>query len=482
MDFSNPESRIEAILQNMLGANNVLDPPKSRIEYLLQQILENGGGGGQSAIHVKGVTTTALTDGCDTNPITINGESYTAVDGDLVAYQNKEFLFNGTIWQELGDVSEVMTIIENILEDIAQEFDATASYAVDDYVLKDGVLYKCTTAHTGAWDANDFTATTISDEIADVADALDDIKDGTDIDSFGDVETALAGKQGTILHGALDASGGVDGDLYLKTVSSSNMDVCGTPTANTGDGYEISTNVSVYSNYEAYKAFGDGDGIGKNGMGDATLVYHVTSGKKFKPSVISLCNNFDVSGGFLTAKGYAYASTDGVNWDTLFSFFDLSTKNESISFDITTNKFYSYFKFQFGGSGGYPGIKNIVILGESDSEDDNRVDNVFYKQDGKWLKDAFAKKADLDAKQDALTFDNAPTENSSNPVKSGGVYTALAGKVDAVSGKGLSTNDYDNTEKAQVATNAEDISSLKSNLTTLGLTVQNGKLCAVYNN
>lgn len=166
MAFDKPQSRNEAILQNMLGANNELEPPQSRIEYLLQQILENGGGGGgQSAIHVKGVTTTALTDGCDTNPITINGESYTAVDGDLVAYQSKEFLFNGTIWQELGDVSEVMTIIENILEDIAQEFDATASYAVGDYVLKDGVLYKCTTAHTGAWAAADFTATSLSNEI-----------------------------------------------------------------------------------------------------------------------------------------------------------------------------------------------------------------------------------------------------------------------------------------------------------------------------
>ncbi len=32
----------------------------------------------------------------------------------------------------------------------------------------------------------------------------------------------------------------------------------------------------------------------------------------------------------------------------------------------------------------------------------------------------------LDGKQNVLTFDNAPTENSNNPVKSGGVYTALA--------------------------------------------------------
>lgn len=38
----------------------------------------------------------------------------------------------------------------------------------------------------------------------------------------------------------------------------------------------------------------------------------------------------------------------------------------------------------------------------------------------------------LAAKQDTLTFDNLPTQNSNNPVKSGGVFTALAGKADKV--------------------------------------------------
>ena len=37
-----------------------------------------------------------------------------------------------------------------------------------------------------------------------------------------------------------------------------------------------------------------------------------------------------------------------------------------------------------------------------------------------------------DAKQNALTFDNTPTSGSTNPVTSGGVYTALSGKVDKV--------------------------------------------------
>ena len=39
--------------------------------------------------------------------------------------------------------------------------------------------------------------------------------------------------------------------------------------------------------------------------------------------------------------------------------------------------------------------------------------------------------AALAGKQDTLTFDDSPTSGSDNPVKSGGIYTALAGKGDA---------------------------------------------------
>lgn len=37
----------------------------------------------------------------------------------------------------------------------------------------------------------------------------------------------------------------------------------------------------------------------------------------------------------------------------------------------------------------------------------------------------------ISGKQDTLTFDNSPTSGSANPVKSGGVYSALAAKLDA---------------------------------------------------
>lgn len=48
MSFDAPQSRNEAILQNMLGANNALEPSQSRVEDLLKQILNSGGGGGES--------------------------------------------------------------------------------------------------------------------------------------------------------------------------------------------------------------------------------------------------------------------------------------------------------------------------------------------------------------------------------------------------------------------------------------------------
>lgn len=54
------------------------------------------------AVYWVGVTTTALTDGDTTNPITVNGESVTATIGGMASYDGSEFVWNGTAWQELG--------------------------------------------------------------------------------------------------------------------------------------------------------------------------------------------------------------------------------------------------------------------------------------------------------------------------------------------------------------------------------------------
>lgn len=67
-----------------------------------------------------GVTTTPLTDGSTTNPIVVAGETITAKKGNMVAYGKAEFVFDGTKWQEFGDLST--------LGDLAYKDSATGSY------------------------------------------------------------------------------------------------------------------------------------------------------------------------------------------------------------------------------------------------------------------------------------------------------------------------------------------------------------------
>lgn len=57
----------------------------------------------------------------------------------------------------------VENAINSILDLIAPQFSDSSTYAVDECVIYNGVLYKCTTAVTtaGDFDANDWTSTTI---------------------------------------------------------------------------------------------------------------------------------------------------------------------------------------------------------------------------------------------------------------------------------------------------------------------------------
>lgn len=67
-----------------------------------------------------GQTTTALTDGATTTSITINNATVTAVKGYLVVYNSKEFVFDGTKWIEMGDLS--------LIGDLGWKDSASASY------------------------------------------------------------------------------------------------------------------------------------------------------------------------------------------------------------------------------------------------------------------------------------------------------------------------------------------------------------------
>lgn len=67
-------------------------------------------------------------------------------------------------------------------------------------------------------------------------------------------------------------------------------------------------------------------------------------------------------------------------------------------------------------------------------------------------------------KQDALTFDSAPTESSTNPVTSGGVYTALSGKQPTIdTDHKLSADNVDDSNATNKFATAEQLSQIGTN-------------------
>lgn len=83
------------------------------------------GGSGGDTTHYRGTTTTPLENGSTTNPIVIDGESYTAVFGDVVVYGYTEFVFDGTAWSEFG-----------------RPFDTTPTSGSTNAVTSDGVYQR----------------------------------------------------------------------------------------------------------------------------------------------------------------------------------------------------------------------------------------------------------------------------------------------------------------------------------------------------
>lgn len=62
-----------------------------------------------SAMHFVGITTTALTDGAATSTLAGDGLTKTSdfEKGDFVIYNNSEFVWNGSKWNELGSTGSL---------------------------------------------------------------------------------------------------------------------------------------------------------------------------------------------------------------------------------------------------------------------------------------------------------------------------------------------------------------------------------------
>ena len=87
---------------------------EARADIETLQTLVSGG------ISFVGETSTTLTDGATTAVIVVNSENVTAAKGMLAVYGNKEFVFDGSKWIEMGDLS--------LIGDLGWKNSATGSY------------------------------------------------------------------------------------------------------------------------------------------------------------------------------------------------------------------------------------------------------------------------------------------------------------------------------------------------------------------
>lgn len=77
-----------------------------------RQLIEDLTGSVSGAVHYVGATTTVLSDGSSTKPITVEGESYNQSAGDVVAYGDMEFIWNAVsnVWREFGSTGSLKAL------------------------------------------------------------------------------------------------------------------------------------------------------------------------------------------------------------------------------------------------------------------------------------------------------------------------------------------------------------------------------------
>ena len=115
-------------------------------------------------------------------------ESMTAAQGDITAIYDEIDTVKEDVSTAQGDIttlqgnvstiqSDITTIqgdISDIEGNIAPEFSASTAYAIGDYCVYNGSLYKAINVHTGAWNAADFEEVTVAGELEEIDATLAD--------------------------------------------------------------------------------------------------------------------------------------------------------------------------------------------------------------------------------------------------------------------------------------------------------------------
>ena len=415
--------------------------------------------------------------------------------GDYVFHDDKLYIFTsnhiaGAAW----DSSIVLekTISEQFIDyaklngalasyvpksDIAETFDAQESYAAGDFVYYNGILYRFTQAHIGtAWNPAHVVAVTVGEEI--IPDAPSNgktygRKDGAWAEAvagvkWGDITGRLQ-DQSDIFYMRnyyVDGTNGSDDNAGtssqpFKTVAKAVQSIP----------YTMQGKVHIAAgNYNENFAYEDKD-INFYIEGNVNFTHNMggvirRSKTRFIGDVqvfpqLSFKNNLQIYDSDVTFYAVDLAFTGLYNWESTY-YAVAAYRSHVILGTIVSAQLYSKV-------GGYSVIhalhsyvqvdlilgssvkatnlleagENAVVAYKTDtypaSADVDNYEHVVYN--GRIIHgtevEAYSKTetdALLATKQNVLTFDTVPTENSTNPVTSDGIKTALDGKSDPVTG------------------------------------------------
>ena len=97
-------------------------------------------------------------------------------------------LTNTTYWAVIASVEDAISVAEQALSNIAEEY-SPGTYAVGDYVTYNGILYKCTTAiiSSESWTPAHWTRVVVGDEMKSFLGEIENLMD--EIGDLSNLET-----------------------------------------------------------------------------------------------------------------------------------------------------------------------------------------------------------------------------------------------------------------------------------------------------
>ena len=117
-----------------------------------------------SALRYQGTTTTAMEDGRTTAAVTIGGNSFTPTQGDVVIYNDAEYLWTGNLWELIGAESSFKKVQTAVNTSSASGSSATTFVSSVTQDTQGVITVKTSTLNTsGTWSGTASKATTAAD-------------------------------------------------------------------------------------------------------------------------------------------------------------------------------------------------------------------------------------------------------------------------------------------------------------------------------